>query len=158
MVQTLNGHRVTNDGRSYGTDVAVYRIATGEYDFATDTGAQGAYTIFTVTGDVYVRIVAHCHTVSLTSDGAATIELGIAGNTAALIAQTTATDLDVTETWQDATPETNPGPVIDLLRTFQLCEGADIILTVATADLTAGDILFTCRWFPVTTDGMVVAV
>jgi hypothetical protein len=157
MVQTLNGHAVPNTADSYGPDVAQYRIARATYDFAVDGGAQGVYTMYTVTGDVYCTIVSHCHSVSLDSLGAATIELGIAGNTAALIAQTLATDLDVTETWQDATPEPNPGAIIDLTRTFQLLEGADIIFTIGTADLTAGDIIFTCLWFPVTTDGNVIA-
>jgi len=94
---------------------------------------------------------------TLTSGGVATIEVGIAGNTAILIPQTTATDLDQYETWQDATPEANPGAVTLELRTFQITNGADIIFTIGTADLTAGSIDFLARWFPVSTDGLVMA-
>jgi len=105
MPQTLNGHSQPNDLNSYAWNVGQWRTAVGNYNFTDDTGAQAAYTIFTVTGDVCVQIFGLCQ-ILLDSGGAATIELGIAGNTAALIAQTTATDLDQYETWQDATPET----------------------------------------------------
>jgi hypothetical protein len=95
----------------------------------------------------------------LTSGGAATIELGIAGNTAVFIAQTTATDLDATEQWKDAAPEANPGwgAVTPSSRWFTVANGADIILTVGAADLTAGDVDFACVWWPLTRDGNVVA-
>lgn len=156
MPQTLNGHSQPNDANSYAGDVAVWRIARGNYNFTDDTGAQGAYTIFTVTGDVMVQVFGLCQ-VLLDSGGAATIEVGIAGNTAALIAQTTATDLDAYETWQDATPEANPGAVSLDARGFAIANGADVILTIGTADLTAGDVDFVCRWWPISTNGNVVA-
>jgi hypothetical protein len=109
-----------------------------------------------VTGDVYIEQVYGLCQIALTSGGAATIELGIAGNTAVLIAQTTATDLDQYELWQDATPETNPGVVILLGRSWVLANGANVIFTIATADLTAGDIDFHCTWRPLSIDGNVV--
>ena len=155
MPQILNGKAVTNDYNSYAWNVGVWRTAVSNYNFTDDTGAQAAYTIFTVTGDVVVQIFGLCQ-ILMDSGGAATIELGIAGNTAALIAQTTATDLDAYETWQDAGPEPNPGPVsLDSLG-FVIANGANIILTVGAADLTAGDIDFICRWWPISTNGNVV--
>ena len=43
-------------------------------------------------------------------------------------------------TWQDAGPEANPGNVVTALGAyFVIANGADVIMTVATADLTAGD-------------------
>jgi len=156
MVATLNGRPQTNSAASYTWDVGVWRTSVGNYNFTDDTGAQGAYTIFTVTGDVYVRVYGLCQ-VLLNSGGAATVELGITGNTAALIAQTTATDVDQYETWQDATPEANPGAVDLTARGFVVANGADIIMTVATADLTAGDVDFICQWLPLTTNGNVTA-
>ena len=155
MAQTLNGKQVTNDYNSYAWNVGVWRTAVGNYNFTDDTGAAAAYTIFTVTGDVVVQVFGLCQ-ILMDSGGAATIELGIAGNTAALIAQTTATDLDAYETWQDATPEANPGAVSLDSRGFAIANGADVILTVGTADLTAGDVDFVCRWWPISTDGNVV--
>lgn len=134
-----------------------WRISVGNYNFTDDTGATGAYTIFQVTGDVFVQVFGLCQ-VLLDSAGAATIELGIAGNTAALIAQTTATDLDAYETWQDATPEANPGPVDLTARSFVVANGADIIFTVGAANLTAGDVDFVCRWFPISPGATVYAL
>ena len=155
MPQTLNGHSQTNDLTSYAWNVGVWRTAVGNYNFTDDTGASGAYTIFTVTGDVVVQVFGLCQ-VLLDSGGVAKIELGIAGNTAALIAQTTATELDAYETWQDASPEASPGAVSLDSRGFVIANGADIILTISAADLTAGDVDFVCRWWPISTDGNVV--
>ena len=56
------------------------------------TGAVGATNLFTITGTVALRIFAICDT-SLTGAGA-TLEVGIAGATNGLIAQTTGTDID----------------------------------------------------------------
>jgi hypothetical protein len=146
------------DQNSFNYDVAQDRAARGNYNFVTDGGAQGAFTIFAVTGTVLVKVFGVCSTL-LNSAGAATIELGIAGNTAALIAQTTATDLDQYETWQDAVPEANPGDVTTAMaKNFVITNGADIIMTVATADLTAGVVDFYAVWYPLSTDGWVVGV
>ena len=155
MVQILNGHAKPNDAASFNYDVGgVSRHAIGNYNFAVDTGAQGAYTIFTVTGDIALMVFGLCKT-DLTSGGAATIQLGIAGNTAALIALTTATDLDQYETWQDATPEANPGEIDP--GQFVIANGADVIMTIATADLTAGVIDFHAFWVPLSVNGNLVA-
>lgn len=157
-MQTLDGKLRRNDADSYAVDVGQWRHAIGNWNFTDDAGAQGAFTIFAITGDILLCVVGLCQ-IALTSGGAATIELGITGNTAALIAQTTATDLDQYETWQDAGPEANPG-VVDLFggsRQFVVANGADAILTVATADLTAGDVDFHGFWMPLSTDGDCVA-
>jgi hypothetical protein len=157
MAQTLNGKYRPNDAASYAVDVGQWRHAIGNYNFTADGGAAAAFTIFTVTGDVLVQVFGLCQ-VLLDSGGAATVELGIAGNTAALIAQTTATDLDAYETWQDAAPEPNPGDVVTAMGAFfVVANGADIIMTIATADLTAGDLDFHCFWMPLSVDGNVVA-
>lgn len=132
-----------------------WRLARNVYDFGVDAGAQGAFTEFTVTGTVLVHIFGVCQT-SLTGD-TATIELGISGNTAALIAQTTGTDLDQYETWQDAGPEANPGAVDITSRSFVITNGADVIMTVATADLEAGVIDFYCLWAPLSADANITA-
>uniref|UniRef100_A0A6M3KQA4 Uncharacterized protein n=1 Tax=viral metagenome TaxID=1070528 RepID=A0A6M3KQA4_9ZZZZ len=156
-MQTLNGKAKNHDADSYAVDVGVWRHAIGNYNFTDDAGAQGAFTIFTVTGDVLMRVFGLCQ-VLLDSGGAATIELGITGNTAALIAQTTATELDAYETWQDTGPEANPGDIATALaKRFVIANGADAILTVGTADLTAGDVDFHAFWLPLSTDGNVVA-
>ena len=159
MTAILNGIHKQLQADSYATDVGVWKHTVGNWNFSADGGAQKAYTIFTVTGDVLLSVAGVCQTL-LDSAGAPTIELGISGNTAALIAQTAAKDLDANETWQDAVPEVNPG-IIDLFggsRQFVVANGADVILTVATADITAGDVDFHAFWMPLSSDGNLVAV
>ena len=156
MTQTLDGKVRANDAASYAVDVGQFRHSIGNYNFTDDTGAQAAYAIFTVTGDVLMTVFGLCQ-ILIDSAGAPTIELGISGNTAALIAQTTGKDLDAYETWQDNAPEANPG-VVDVFggsRQFIVANGADVILTIATADLTAGDVDFHAFWMPLSNDGAV---
>lgn len=118
---------------------------------SSTTGAQGASTLFTVTGDVIARIFAKC-TVDLTGANA-TLEVGISGNTAALIAQTTGTTIDAGEVWYG----TNPPTVGVLPGQFVLVSGTDVIQTIATANVTAGVLTYYCLWFPISSDGSVVA-
>ena len=157
MAQTLDGKYRPNDAGSYAVDVGIYRHAIGNYNFTDDTGAQAAYTIFTVTGDVFVFQQWGLCKIALTSDGAPTIELGIAGNTAAFVAQTAGLDLDQYEAWQDAAPDANPAVVTLLAKSWTIQNGADVILTIGTADLTAGDIDFHVFWMPLSADGNLVA-
>ena len=156
-MQTLNGYHITNDAASYLPDVGVWRHAIGNYNFTDDGGAAAAYTLFTVTGDVLIQVFGICQ-VTLTSGGVPTIEVGITGNTAALIAQTAGLDLDQYETWQDAGPEANPGDVATAFGSwFVIANGADVILTIGAAALTAGDIDFHCFWRPLSLNGSVIA-
>lgn len=128
-------------------------IATKSITYAAlTTGAVGASTLFTVTGDVVVRLFAKC-TSDLTSGGSATIEAGISGNTASLIAQTTATGIDSGEIWIDtsaATVEALPAQQI-------LVGGTDITQTIATDTLTGGVLTYYCLWTPLSSDGNVEA-
>jgi len=131
-------------------------VARGNWNFTDDTGATGAYTIFTVTGDVLIQTFGICN-VSLTG-ATATIQLGVSGDTAAFVALTTGTDLLADEVWIDATP-TLTKEILDpaaIPRTWIVANGQDVILTIATAALTAGDIDFYARWSPLSADGMVV--
>lgn len=119
---------------------------------AATTGATGASTLFTVTGDVLVRVFAIC-SADLTSGGAATIEVGIAGNTAALIAQSTATDIDAGEVWID----TSPGTIQALPSQYILANGTDIIQTIATTTVTGGVLDYYALWTPLSNNGNLIA-
>lgn len=117
-------------------------------------GASDPLTLFTVTGDVAVRVFGVC-TVTLTGD-TATVEVGVTGNTAALIAQETATDIDANGVYISATQVAGavalssvPGPIL-------IVNGLDIIETVGTADVTAGNIYYVCLWRPLTPGSSVV--
>lgn len=112
----------------------------------TTFGDVGTDTIATITGRVLiVHGGVYCSTL-LT--GAGTLELGFASNTAALIAQTTATAIDADEWWQDATPELKGSPAI-----VNQLVSADIILTTASATVTAGVLVFGFYWLPMSSSG-----
>lgn len=115
------------------------------------SGATGATTLFTVTGTVIANIFAVC-TTNL-AGASATIEVGISGNTAALIAQTTGTEIDANEIWVDTAPATVEAPLTDKI----LTSGTDIIQTIGTAALTGGTLTYYCMFTPVSSDGDVVA-
>lgn len=108
---------------------------------ALTTGAVGATTLFTVVGTVAVRIFAIVSGVDLTGSG--TLEVGIAGNTAALMTQVAATALDVGEIWNDSVPST-----VEALPALQILSGTDIIQTIATNTVTAGTLTYLVAWFP----------
>lgn len=118
---------------------------------AATTGATGATTLFTVTGVVGVRLFGVC-TADLTSGGVATIEAGITGSTASLIAQTTATGIDVGEIWID-----NASAVIELLPAVSILSGTNIIQTIGTTTITGGSLTYYCLWLPISDDGNVVS-
>jgi hypothetical protein len=138
--------------------VSDWQLARGNYNFDDDGGAAGALTIFDQTGDVMLQVIAWVKD-TVTSLGAATIELGVAGDTAALIALTAKTNLVTGRLWHDSTPTTTIEAIdFDGARSFFLPNGPrDIILTIATADLTAGDIEFYCLWRPLSAGASVVA-
>lgn len=121
----------------------------GDFD-----GTGNPATLFTITGDVIVKVIGIC--VTTLTGAAATLEVGVVGNTAGLIAQTTGTDIDANEIWHDATPD-NEIELSSVLLEKIIANGLDIINTVATANVTAGVIRYVCLWKPLSVDGNVVA-
>ena len=119
---------------------------------AGTTGAIAAHTLFTVTGNVLVTVFGVCDT-TLTSGGSNTIEVGVTGNTAALIAQSVGASLADGEIWVDATMTRVGVGAVPAMQVLN--DGNDIILTIATATLTAGVVDFYCLWRPLSSDGLV---
>lgn len=126
-------------------------VSEAPWTFVTaTTGATGAHTLFTVTGNVLVSVFAVCDT-NLT--GAGTIEVGVAGNTAALIPQIAdATTLDDGEVWVSDTALVGVGAIP---ATFVVNDGADIILTIGSTAITAGAVDFYCTWRPLSSGASV---
>ena len=119
----------------------------GDYD-----GTGNAATLFTVKGSVLLRILAIC-TTTLTG-ASATLEVGTSVTTAGLIAQTTGTDIDVNEIWHDASPDAS----VELSSVLaENIVSADVIQTVATANVTAGVIKYIAMWYPLSIESSVVA-
>lgn len=121
--------------------------ANGDYD-----GTGNPQTLFTVTGTVLLRVLAKCTTNLTSSSG--TLEVGTALSTAGLIAQTTASAIDANEIWHDATPDSSIEATTVLT---QKIVSQSVIQTVATADVSAGVIVYTALWYPLSAGSSVVA-
>lgn len=124
--------------------------AHGDHD-----GTGDPYTIFSVTGDVIIKAVWGICNTSLV--GAGTLEVGVTGNTAKLIAQIAdTTTLDDGDVWTDAGTEAG----VDVQGAGVLAfinDGADIIETAGTANITAGQIDYYCMWAPAEPGASVVS-
>ena len=119
----------------------------GDFD-----GTGNPYTLFTVTGMVMMKLFATCGTDL--AGAAATVQVGATGATAALIPLTTATDIDASEIWHDATPDAR----IELTSVLtEKIVNSNVIQTVATANVTGGVLTYHCIWKPISPDGLVVA-
>jgi len=142
---------------SFGTVIsAPSAFAGGTTNARGDNdGTNDPFTLFNVTGDVLVRVFGVC-TVTLTG-ASATLEVGVAGNTAALIAQETATDIDENGIFISATQVIGAVALASVPGPFVIVNGLDIIETVGTADITAGNIYYVCLWRPLSRDGKVVS-
>ena len=115
--------------------------------------AAGAVSVFTVTGDVLIRIIPVI-TTDLTSAAGANIKLGVVGETDAMIVDSLATDLDARGIWVDQTPDHEIEPV-ERIRGYIVTNGNDVILTL-DAQIDTGVIAFYCFWTALSTDGQVV--
>jgi hypothetical protein len=116
--------------------------AHGDYD-----GTGMPYSLFTVTGDVVLKAIWGVVNTDL-AGATATIEVGVAGNTAGLIAQETATDLDDGNIFTSATNAVGVARMADSGALTAINDGADIIETLGTANVTAGQIDYYCIWAP----------
>ena len=133
------------------------QLARSDYDFAADTGAQAAYVVFTVTGEVLIHALFGICEDTFTGAGAL-IELGITGGTTGLyIAQTTAADLLANELWFDASPTTTAEQLDLTGRSFVVANGQDVSLLVGGGNVTAGKVNLYCIWSPLSVDGQIVA-
>lgn len=121
--------------------------AIGDHD-----GTGDPFNIFTVTGTVAMRILAVCEDTLV--GASATLEVGTALSTAGLIALTTAANIAVNEIWHDTTPDASIEAVSVL---NERIVNQDVIGTVKTANITAGQIKFIAYWYPLSDDGNVVA-
>ena len=112
-----------------------------------ENGTGNPLTLFTVTGEVLVGVYGVC-TDGLTSAGGATIGVGTTSNANAIIASTTATDIDTSEVWVDSTPSVDLIS-IDELTYYIITNGEDIVETTANSqDITAGQIFYVCFFRP----------
>lgn len=129
--------------------------ATGN-SHGDSAGTGNPYTLFTVTGNVVIKAIWGVCNVTLTG-ASATLEVGVTGNTAAFIAQETGTDIDSGGVFVSATQAVGTAAAAGSGALIPLTAGLDIIETVGTADVTAGQIDYYCVWAPVEPGATVVA-
>jgi hypothetical protein len=122
-----------------------------------------SHEIATVTGLVHMVIIPECTSTLTDAADGASIQLGVEGSTAALIASTGAAGaggntIATTEQWLDATPA-------DLVATrtalnaldFTVGGGLDVGYEITGAALTGGTIIFHVFWEPISSTGAVTA-
>ncbi len=131
-----------------------------EGDCATNWTVD-THDIFEVTGDVLVRCFGTVQDGLISNNNDGTLALGVEENTAVLIAQTivagVATRLATGDVWTGATSD-RKALAVGNADWFIIAGGADIILTVATNHMTAGEMTIYCEWVPLSANGNVVPV
>jgi hypothetical protein len=115
---------------------------------AATTGAVGVFPLFTITGPCIAKVIGYC---SSDVTGSGTIEVGIAGDTAALIAQTTGSNIVTGKFWTTNTP------AIDMADTTGKALALDIAYKIASNTLTAGTVTFYCYFRPMSPTSTCVA-
>lgn len=116
--------------------------------------SAASHEVFTVTGLVRVIIWVEC-TETVTSDGAATIQLGVEGATDALIGSTDATALAANDLWYDTSPATVYDTSANVLMDYVI-NGLDIGYEIGTAATTNGTLVIHCVWEPLNSTGNLV--
>jgi len=119
-----------------------------------ETGGTGdPFNIFTVTGDVRTKIVGIVTTVL--SGATATLELGVSGATASVLAQATVSGAFAESSiWHDATVDSGIELATVMVEDI-IANGQDIIGTTGTGNIDSGVIRFNCLWRPLSVDGKV---
>lgn len=146
---------------SFQSSAAAPRLVRGAITYAAgSTGAIGTTTLFTVTGDVLVTMLAAKCTTDLTSAGAPTWTLGVTGNTAFM--QTGMPDVtgwDAGEWGDGRNGAYSAGGAATL---FESTDGdvgypisANIIQTIASATITGGVVRWYLQYVPLSGDGLV---
>lgn len=152
---TAAGIEVYLDGIKQNTaELADHHFGKRVIKTATYVNTTGAPVVFTVTGDVLVRIIAICKT-NMASAIGCNAELGITGDTDTILATTDITTMAAGEIWHDATSDADI-EAASVIKEFLISTGADIILTLS-AQADSGVMQYTCWWTPVSADGNVVA-
>ena len=125
------------------------------------TTAASPVTLFTVTGNVKARVFSVQTTAATSTGTTGTIAIGVTGNTGGFMAATTAdgTNFPTNSVWAGDTSATLLGEVMSngSLNWVLLGNGADIIATIATNNMTAGASTFYCEYIPLDSSSSVVA-
>ena len=140
----------------FGTEKTITFAGGTTNAWGDDGGTLDGAAVFTVTGDVEVRVYA---VVTTNLVGAATIELGTALSTAGILPQVAnATTMDAHQIWHMTDGTVDSGiEAITVSPKKILSNGQDMILTVGTTNITAGVLRFVCHWYPLSKGASVTA-
>lgn len=117
-------------------------------------GAIGTVGLFTVTGQVLLDIIAVCGTTLVGTS--ATIAVGNSGSTARYLPQQTATNITAGKTW-DITGLVTAGTAPNTTPNQAAVNAESVIATIATANITAGQLTFYAFYRPLSAGATVVA-
>lgn len=133
------------------------------------TGAS-PYTLFTVTGDVLVRVFATVQTLLVSTANTGTLKVGVTGQTDFILSVNTVngTNFPTGSAWGYGEAALAPQYKASGLTIYSvnqttyvpevlIASSANIILTIATNSLTAGAITFYCQWQGLSSGASVVA-
>lgn len=142
---------------TFGGDMVRRVIKTMTYATGAGTGTAGTpVPLFTITGQVQVvGLSAFCTTLLTESGATATIALGVTGATTLFVAATNAVDIDANEFWVDTTPDAAGIAVPAAGKDIVI--NADIINTIAVANVTAGVIRYVVYYVPLSSGAGLVA-
>jgi len=114
-------------------------------------------TLFTVTGEVLVAVIAGYCTESLVSAGGGKVYLGVQNQVELFISATLATTIDTGMFWvDDSTREANGGEAVPA-GCKDTAITSNIICSANVASVTDGTLRFDLYWMPLSADGNVVA-
>ena len=126
---------------------------TIEFNGTAGNGGIGTVNLFSVTGDVLIFLLAVC---SEDLEGAGSIQVGIAGNTAGLLAQIAdATTIDEGEIWTDGSLSSSSLTNLGATNSTGdiIAAGSDIIATIGSNAITNGTLTFYALYTPLSSDG-----
>ena len=148
------------NSRDTGYNYTVYTKADVTATPGAWTTANSPITIFTVTGAVLCTFYAYS-TAAMTSTGATgTISLGYTGQTAAFLGVTTINATNFPTAGGEAWVSTDGSLKAKLLASTDtrniLVGSTNVLLTIATNNMTAGGMVIVCEWTPISAGATVV--
>lgn len=126
------------------------------------TTANSPITLFTVSGLVLCRVYGRATTLLTSTANTGTLAVGITGTTTLYLGTTTAngsTNFIANAIWVDTAPTvlSKALAAINSQGGFIAASNSNIILTIATNNMTAGGIELYCDWIPVSASATVTA-
>lgn len=114
------------------------------------TTANSPITLFTVTGQVYLRVHGAFTTLMVSTANTGTLAVGFSGQTTLLLGTTTmnGTNGILNSVWTDTAPTVTAKAIATATELGFLVSNQNVILTIATNNMTAGGAILFCEWEP----------